>query len=44
MEAATLKRKLNKLKEKGENSGEKFDAMLEEFIKIKSQVGWDEKD
>jgi len=43
MKVAALKNELNELKNKGENSGEAFEKKLDEFIKLKAKVGWNEK-
>jgi len=43
MKVATLKNELNELKSKGENIGEAFEKKLDEFIKLKAKVGWNEK-
>lgn len=43
MKVASLKNELNELKSKGKNKGVAFEKKLNEFIKLKNKVGWDEK-
>ncbi|MCX6231213.1 MAG: ATP-binding protein [Bacteroidetes bacterium] len=40
---ASLKNELNELKNKRKNKGAAFEKKLNEFIKLKNKVGWDEK-
>jgi predicted ATP-dependent endonuclease of OLD family len=43
MRVAALKNELNELKISGKNKGVTFERKLDEFIKLKAKVGWDEK-
>lgn len=43
MKVASLKNELNELKSKGKNKGVTFEKKLNEFIKLKNKVGWNEK-
>lgn len=43
MKVAALKNELNELKTTGKNKGVAFEKKLDEFIKLKAKVGWDEK-
>ena len=43
MKVASLKNELNELKNIGKNKGVAFEKKLNEFIKLKNKVGWNEK-